>query len=119
MLYPLLADAVVVLHLGFILFVVLGGLLALRRPRAAWLHIPAALWAVYITLTGTVCPLTPLENHFRRAAGESGYGGGFIDHYLLPVIYPCVFSSAVQWSLAGIVLTVNAAVYTLAWRKHR
>ncbi len=84
----LLADGIVVLHFLFIAFVVLGGVLALRWPRLAWVHLPAACWGATIELSGWICPLTPIENRFRQAAGEAGYAGSFIGHYLLPVLYP-------------------------------
>ncbi|MBL8424926.1 MAG: DUF2784 domain-containing protein, partial [Candidatus Accumulibacter phosphatis] len=82
MINRLLADGIVVLHCLFIAFVVLGGVLALRWPRLAWVHLPAACWGAAIELSGWICPLTPLENRFRQAAGEAGYAGSFIDHYL-------------------------------------
>lgn len=88
MVYRLLADAVLLVHLAFILFVVFGALLVLRRPRLLPLHLLAAAWGFGIELLGAICPLTHVENHMRRLAGESGYSGGFIDHYLLPLIYP-------------------------------
>lgn len=119
MIYRALADLVVVLHLSFILFVVLGGLLVLRWPRAKWVHLPAAAWGVFIAATGGVCPLTPLENALRRAAGETGYTGGFVERYLLPVIYPPGLTPGVQGILAAIVVVANVAVYTLAFRRAR
>ncbi len=84
----LAADAVVLVHLAFVVFVVVGGFLAIRWPRIAWLHVPAALWGAWAELTATICPLTPLENALRRRAGETGYEGGFIEHYLIPLLYP-------------------------------
>lgn len=116
MLYRVLADVTVVVHLLFVGFVVLGGLLALRRRWTMWLHLPAAAWGVLIELRGWTCPLTPLENHFRRLGGESGYGGGFIDRYLAPVIYPPGLSEATQFVLAGVVVLLNAIVYWLVFR---
>jgi hypothetical protein len=113
----LLADATLVLHLAFIVFVVAGGLLALRWRRAPWLHLPAALWGVWIELSGGICPLTPLENALRRAAGSSGYQGGFVEHYLLPVVYPAGLSPRVQLALAAAVVLANAAVYGFVWRR--
>jgi hypothetical protein len=114
--YRLLADATVAFHLAFILFVVLGGLVVLRRPLVAWLHVPAVVWVVWLELTGAICPLTPLENALRTRAGEEGYAGGFVDHYLMPVIYPAGLTAHIQWGLAIAVLAVNAIVYTRAWR---
>src|SRR5690606_36523026 len=86
--YRIAADLVLVLHFAFIVFVGLGALTVARWPRLAWLHVPAALWGVAIMLAGGLCPLTPLEQGLRRAAGQAGYTGGFIDHYLVPLIYP-------------------------------
>ena len=111
MLYRALADLVVTVHLGFVLFVVLGGLLVIRFPRLAWLHLPAAAWGIWVELTDRLCPLTPLENHLRRLGGEAGYPGGFVEHYLLPVLYPAALTRTVQYVLAGVVLGVNLAAY--------
>lgn len=121
MLYSLLADAVVVLHLGFVVFVVAGGLLGLRWPRALWLHAPAAVWGAAIEFAGWICPLTPLENSLRRRAGEGGYAGGFVDNYLMPVLYPAGLTANVQLALGVLVVVVNALVYTwiLARRRSR
>jgi len=107
----LLADGIVVLHFLFIAFVVLGGVLALRWPRLAWVHLPAACWGAAIELSGWICPLTPLENRFRQAAGEAGYAGSFIDHYLLPILYPVGLTRDIQYGLAAVVIIVNLAVY--------
>lgn len=112
-----LADFVLALHLAFILFVVAGGLLGLRWRWMPFVHLPAALWGVYIELSGGVCPLTPLENELRRSAGLSGYAGSFVDHYLVPVIYPAVLSQPLQLVLAGVVVLANALVYTAIWRR--
>jgi len=109
--YRLLADVVVALHLGFVLFVVLGGLLVIRWPRLAWLHLPTVVWAIVIELAGWICPLTPLENRLRRAAGAGGYEGGFVEHYVVPVLYPDVLTRPMQVGIAVFVLSVNVAVY--------
>lgn len=119
MLYRALADLVVVLHFGFVLFVVLGGLLALRWPRVAWFHLPAALWGAGIEFFQGFCPLTPLENHLRRLGGEAGYSGGFVEHYVLPVLYPAGLSRGVQLGLGIFVVLLNAIVYTAVWRRRR
>jgi hypothetical protein len=111
-----LAGAVVVVHLGFVLFVVLGGLLVWRWRRLAWAHLPAVAWGVWIELSGGICPLTPLENELRRRGGEAGYSGGFVEHYLLPLLYPEDLSRGVQAALAAVVVALNAAVY---WRLAR
>lgn len=119
MLYRFLADAVVAFHLGFVLFVVLGGLFALRWPRAAWLHLPAAVWGAGIELLGGICPLTPLENRLRDLGGEAGYAGGFVEHYLLPVLYPDALTRDVQYVLGAFVILFNLAVYSVVLRRWR
>jgi hypothetical protein len=113
----LAADAVLMLHGVFILFVVAGGLLALRWPAAAALHIPCAAWGAYIEFSGGICPLTPLEQRLRTLAGEAGYSGGFIEHYLLPLIYPAGLTPTVQVLLGSGVILVNLAVYALVLRR--
>lgn len=117
MLYRFAADALVVVHLGFIAFVLFGGLLLFRWPRVTWLHLPAAVWAVVLELFHLPCPLTPWEQQLRLAAGEAGYSGGFIPHYLLPLIYPAGLTPGIQLVLAGVVIAVNALVYGLWYRK--
>ncbi len=119
MVYRALADLVLVLHLGFIVFVVAGGLIDLRWRWALFVYLPAALWGVFIELSGGVCPLTPLENALRRVAGASGYSGGFIEHYLVPTIYPEALSYPVQLVLAGLVVLANAVVYSVVWWRRR
>ncbi len=111
MIYRALADLVLVVHLAFVIFVVLGGLLVLRRPWIAWLHIPAAIWGVLIEYTGWICPLTPLENSFRMRGGEAGYSGGFIEHYVKPLLYPAGLTHSTQVVLGSIVLILNLAAY--------
>jgi hypothetical protein len=115
--YRILADAVLLAHGAFIVFVVLGALFALRWPGALWLHAPAALWGAWVELAGRVCPLTPLENHFRRLGGLQGYEEGFIERYLVPLIYPGALTREVQFALGVLVLAINAGVY--AWVLHR
>lgn len=109
----LAADAVVLLHLAFIAFAMLGGVLVAWRTRIAWLHLPAAAWGAWIEFSGAICPLTPLENHFRRMAGASGYAGGFVERYLIPIVYPDGLTAQAQQSLGVLVVAVNLAVY--AW----
>lgn len=111
MIYRFLADAVLILHLLFIGFVVFGGLFALRSPWIALAHVPAACWGAFIELTGRLCPLTVLEVDFRQIAGDAGYSGSFIEHYLLPVIYPAGLTRDIQFWLAGIVIVANVAIY--------
>lgn len=113
MLFRVLANAVVLAHAAFIVFVVLGGFIALRWRWVAWLHVPAAVWGSLIEFAGWVCPLTPLENFFRARAGEAGYAGGFMEHYVLHLIYPNGLTRPVQWTLGGVALLVNVTVYTV------
>ena len=115
----LLADAVLLLHLLFVAFVVAGGLLAWRWRWMPWLHLPALAWAAWIEFSGSICPLTPLENALRRAGGEAGYPGGFIEHYLLPLLYPAALTRELQWTLGAGLLLFNAAVYLLWWWRRR
>ena len=113
MAYRLLADATVALHAAFIVFVVAGGLLVSRNARWALLHLPAVAWVAWLEFTGAICPLTPLENHFRRMAGASGYAGGFVERYLIPVVDPAGLTAQAQQWLGALVVAVNLAVY--AW----
>ena len=117
--YSALADAVLVLHFAFVLFVVFGGLLVLRWPRAVWLHIPCAAWGVAIEFGGWICPLTPLENELRSRGGESTYHGDFIARYLLPVIYPEGLTREVQVGLGVLALLLNAAIYVVVIRRRQ
>jgi len=115
----LLADVVVVAHGLFVVFVVLGGLLVVRRPRAAWLHLPALAWGTWIALSGAMCPLTPLEWRLREAAGEGAYGGGFAAHYLVPLIYPPGLTRGTQWLLAAALAAINVVVYSVVLMRRR
>ncbi len=115
----LLADLVVVVHLLFIVFVVAGGLLVLRYYWIAFAHLPAALWGAFIEFSGRLCPLTPLEQRLRHEAGLAGYEGGFIEHYLIPVIYPAELDRTVQIVLGLVVGGINVAIYGRLWRRHR
>ena len=117
MTHRILADAVLVLHFAFIAFVVLGGLLVLRWPRLAWLHLPAAAWGAGIAFIGGICPLTPLENRLRMLGGESAYGGGFIEQYLTALIYPAGLTRGVQAALGALVVVVNLWVYLRLLRR--
>ena len=116
MVFQILADATVAVHLAFVLFVVLGGLLVLRRPWIAWLHLPAAIWGAWIEFAGWICPLTPFENWLRRRGGGAGYSAGFVEQYLLPVLYPAALTRELQWALGAIVIVINAAVYVIIFR---
>ena len=113
------ADAIVALHFAFVLFVVLGASLVLRWPRVAWFHVPAVIWGALVEFTGWICPLTPLENRLRRSAGETGYQGDFIAHYVLPVLYPNGLTRRDQLVLGGAALAINIAIYTLVFVRHR
>ncbi|MXW65552.1 MAG: DUF2784 domain-containing protein [Gemmatimonadales bacterium] len=117
MLYRVLADLVLVVHFLFIAFVVAGGFAAVRWPRLAWAHIPCFAWGALIEFAGWICPLTPLENDLRIASGQAGYSGGFIEHYLLPVIYPGALTREMQIWLGLSVLALNAVAY--AWLLRR
>ena len=111
MLSRIAADLVLITHLMFIVFVVAGGLLVIRWPRLAWLHLPAAAWGAYVEIAARICPLTYLENSLRVRAGQAGYDGSFIEQYVLPIIYPAGLTRSLQWWLAGLVITVNVLVY--------
>lgn len=113
------ADAVLLIHFGFILFVLLGGFLAWKWSWVPWLHLPAVLWGALIEFSGGVCPLTPLENRLRRAAGGDAYPGSFIERYLLPVIYPAELTRDVQMVLGLLVIAVNLSVYGLLWIRQK
>jgi hypothetical protein len=117
MLYRTLADLTVLAHGAFIVFVVLGGFLVLRWRRVAWIHLPCAFWGALIEFQGWICPLTPLENRFRQLAGEIGYAGGFIEHYLIPVIYPTGLTREVQYALGAFVILMNIVAYGLVLRQ--
>ncbi|WP_439858858.1 DUF2784 domain-containing protein [Pseudomonas sp. MBLB4136] len=117
MMLRLAADAVLLLHLLFILFVLLGGLLVLQWRWLVWLHLPAAVWGAVVELCQLQCPLTPLENSLRLAAGEAGFSGGFVEHYLLPIIYPVGLTPTAQLWLGAGVLLLNASIYGFVlWR---
>jgi hypothetical protein len=115
----ILADALVVAHLAFLLFVVGGGALVLWRGAVAWLHVPAVLWAAWIEFTGAICPLTPWENALRVQAGQGGYRGGFVEHYVIPLVYPPGLTPADQRLLGAILVVGTVAVYAFAWRRAR
>jgi len=122
MAFRLAADGVLLLHLAFIVFALLGAALGVRWPRILLLHLPAAAWGFFVELSGRVCPLTTLENHLRLRAGQSGYTESFIEHYLLGLIYPAGLTRDVQLALAGVVVVVNLAIYgwlVFRWRQRR
>ena len=117
MTFRILADVTLVLHLAFVAFVVGGGLLVARWPRVAWVHLPAVAWAAWVEFAGWNCPLTPLENWLRQQGGGTAYSSGFIEHYLVPVLYPSSLSRELQWALGTLVILVNAAVYLWVVRR--
>jgi Protein of Unknown function (DUF2784) len=117
MMYPFLADMVLVVHLAFVVFVLCGGLLTLKWRWIAWLHLPAATWGAVVEFTGWICPLTPLENWFREQDGETPYRSDFIAQYLLPVLYPEDLTRDLQLVLGAGVVIFNAAVYWWLWRE--
>lgn len=122
MVYLVLADAVVVFHLLFIVFVLLGALLILRWRRWVWLHVPAVAWGMAVEFMHLYCPLTPLENSLRAKAGAAGYEGDFVGHYLIPLIYPTGLTPEIQIVLGAIVLAVNLVVYSILivrWQRAR
>jgi hypothetical protein len=115
MIYRLAADLVVVVHFLFVLFVVFGGALVLSRPRIAWIHVPVALYGALIEFFSWICPLTPLENWLRRRGGEAGYAGGFVEHYILPILYPGGLTRGVEIVLGVAVLVINGFFYWRLW----
>ena len=117
--YPLLADLVVWVHLAFVLFVVLGGLLVIRWSRLIWIHLPAVIWGVGIELSGWICPLTPLENWLRHKGGEENYQFDFVAQYLLPMLYPQGLTRASQIALGALVFVVNVAIYGWVFRQRK
>lgn len=114
--YSWLADLILLLHACFVLFVIFGGFLTLKWPRAPWLHLPAALWGATVEFTGWICPLTPLENWLRAQGGEVGYENDFMARYLLPILYPGDLTRDLQLLLGTVVVVLNAAVYWWLWR---
>ena len=113
MVYRIAADLAAIVHFVFIIFVVFGGLLVIRWPKAAWGHVPAAVWGALIEFTGMICPLTPLEKFLRRAGGEAGYDDGFIAHYLIPLIYPAGLTREGQIVLGTAVVLINVSLYSI------
>ena len=117
--YKIIADALVMAHFLFIAFVVAGGAIVVYRPCMAWLHLPAVLWGAVVEFAGWICPLTPLENHFRVLAGSAAYSGDFVAQYLLPLIYPENLTRETQIALGLLVVVINIIFYALAVKKHR
>ena len=119
MLFQLAADVIVLLHVGFVLFVTLGGLLVLKWPRLAWLHLPAVAWGAFVEFSGWVCPLTPLENWLRTQGGDAGYAGDFLAHYVTALLYPEALTRELQLVLGTTVIAVNLVIYAWLWWTHR
>jgi hypothetical protein len=119
MAWRILADLLVVLHLAFAAFVVFGGFLAWKWRWAIFAHLPALAWGFWVETSGQICPLTPLENHFRHLAGQAGYQGGFLEHYLVPILYPPGLTRPDQWVLAVLLLALNIIAYGVLLRPHR
>lgn len=117
--FRILAEAVVVIHFAFIFYAVFGAFLAWFFPKTAWIHLPVFFWAGAVMLAGWICPLTPLEISLREAAGEEGYDTGFIEHYLLPIIYPEALTRRIQVILGSLVLGWNLLLYVLIWFRRR
>ena len=119
MLLRIAADLIVLVHFAFIIFVVAGGLLALKWPKMAYLPIPAAVWGAWIGFANWICPLTPLENHLRRLTGEAGYAGGFIEHYITRILYPAGLTAGMRVMLGVAAVAVNLLVYWICFARWR
>ncbi len=119
MTFRLVTDTVALIHAGFVVFVVIGGLLVVHWRQVARVHLPAALWGALIEFTGWICPLTPLENVLRGRAGEAGYTGGFVEHYVFRALYPTELTPAMRWTLGLFVVVVNSAAYAVVWSRRR
>jgi hypothetical protein len=117
MTYHILADLVVVVHLLFVIYAIFGGLLVLKWKFTVFLHIPALLWGTVVEARGWICPLTPLENRFRMEAGQTGYSGGFVDNYVVPVLYPENLTRTDQLVLALFLVTINVVIYVFVIRR--
>ncbi|HVX41369.1 MAG TPA: DUF2784 domain-containing protein [Gemmatimonadaceae bacterium] len=116
--YRRAADLVLLVHFAFVAFVVLGGVLALRWRRLVWIHVPVAIYGAVIEFAGFVCPLTPLENRLRAMGGEAGYRGGFVEHYIVRVLYPAGLTRGIQYELGALVLAINIVIYAI-WFSRR
>jgi hypothetical protein len=117
MLDRIAADAVLVLHFAFVIFVVIGGALVLRWPKLAWIHLPAVVWAALVEVNGWICPLTPLEVSFLKASGEAGYAGDFLEHYVVALLYPEALTRETQIVLGIAVVAINVAIYAIVARR--
>lgn len=118
--YRVAADVLVLAHGAFVLFVLFGAFAVAWRPALAWLHVPAVVWATLVEVNAWICPLTPWEQQLRRAAGQSGYESGFVEHYILPALYPVGLTPRIQLALGGVVILVNVSLYGwIIWRRRR
>ena len=117
--WRILADLLVIVHLAFAAFVVFGGFLAWKWRRVVFAHLPALAWGFWVEISGQICPLTPLENHLRHLAGEAGYRGGFLDHYLVSILYPPGLTRLDQSLLAALLMAINGAAYYRLLRSRR
>ena len=117
MVYRALADCIVLVHAAFVAFVMLGGFFAWRWRAVLWAHVPAAVWGAAIEFAGWTCPLTPLENALRARAGLEGYRGGFVEHYVIPLLYPAGLTRPAQAVLGTLVVVVNVVAYTVLIRR--
>ena len=115
--WSLLADAIVVVHFASTLFIIFGGFLAWLRRWVVYAHLPALAWGCWVELSSQICPLTPLENYLRHRAGEAGYSGGFLRHYIIAVLYPPGLTREVQWGLAALLVAINVVAYVGVWRR--
>ena len=115
--WSLLADTIVVVHFASTLFIIFGGFLAWLRRWVVYAHLPALAWGCWVELSSQICPLTPLENYLRHRAGEAGYSGGFLRHYIIAVLYPPGLTREVQWGLAALLVAINVVAYVGAWRR--
>ena len=119
MIWSLLADLLVSIHFAFTAFVIFGGFLTWRWRWMVFVHLPALAWGIWVEVSHSICPLTPLENHFRRLGGEAGYSGGFLAHYLVRVLYPPGLTWQIQWALAAILIAINVIAYWGFLRRRR
>ena len=117
--YAVAAALVVVIHLVFVVFATLGGLLAVRWPSIAWMHLPAAAWAMFVEFSGGICPLTPFEQTLRQRAGLEDYSGDFVANYIFPLLYPAGLTRRAQVAIGCFVIVTNAIAYAFVWKRRR
>jgi len=116
--YRLLADIVVIIHFVFVIFALFGGILVLKWKQVIWIHIPAVIWAAMVEMAGWVCPLTPLEYWLRSHLQMSSYQLSFVEHYILPILYPAQLTRSMQIGLGLFVVLINVAIYYFVWKRH-